>query len=193
MSNKFEITALVLAGGAAQRMGGVDKGWQLYAEQPLIERMMALVKPFSVQQFISANRNLERYQTLVDDVITDVAPWQGIGPLGGLYAVLDKLHTSHLLVVPCDTPRFSDAALQHLLENAQQAPEMVHFMETVSGPQPLHAVLPVAALKQNLPEFLAQAEYYGVMSFYKQIGRRAVHWHRDEELVNINYLDQLEP
>lgn len=193
MSDKFDVTALVLAGGEAQRMGGVDKGWQLYAGQPLIERMMALVKAVSVQQFISANRNLDRYQALADTVITDVVPWQGIGPLGGLYAALDKLYTTHLLVLPCDTPLFSSAALQHLLEAAKQAPELVHFIETESGPQPLHALLPVMALKQNLPEFLEQAEYYGVMSFYKLIGRTPVYWHKDEELVNINYLEQLVP
>lgn len=193
MSDKFDVTALVLAGGEAQRMGGVDKGWQLYAGQPLIERMVALVKPLSVRQFISANRNLERYQTLADAAITDVAPWQGIGPLGGLYAVLDKLNTSHLLVLPCDTPRFSEAALKHLLEVAKQAPELVHFIETESGPQPLHAVLPVRALKEQLSAFLEQTEHYGVMSFYKQIGRQGVYWEHDEELINVNYMDQLEP
>lgn len=192
MSEKFNVTALVLAGGEAQRMGGVDKGWQLYAGRPLIERMIALVKPASVQQFISANRNLDRYQVLADAVITDVPPWQGIGPLGGLYAALDKLNTSHLLVLPCDTPRFSSAALQQLLVAAKQNPEHIHFIETQSGPQPLHAVLPVAALKQRLPAFLEQTEHFGVMSFYKQIGRQAVYWEHDEELININYLDQLE-
>ncbi|SBS26049.1 Molybdenum cofactor guanylyltransferase [Marinomonas aquimarina] len=193
MSDKFDVTALVLAGGEAQRMGGVDKGLQLYAGRTLIEIMMALVKPVSQQQFISANRSLVVYQTLSNTVVTDVAPWQGIGPLGGLFAILDRLTTSHLLLLPCDTPRFSAEALKCLLQAAEQAPELIHFIETESGPQPLHAVLPVAALKQSLPIFLAQTEHFGVMSFYKQIGRQAVYWEHDEELVNINYLDQLAP
>lgn len=193
MSSKFDVTALVLAGGEAQRMGGVDKGWQLYAGQPLIERMMTLVKSVSVQSFISANRNQMRYQALADEVITDIEPWKGVGPLGGLCAALERLNTSHVLLLPCDTPRISEAALKHLLHAAKQAPMLIHFIETDSGPQPLHAVLPVAAIKKKLPTFLEQTEHYGVMSFYKQIGSKAVYWECDEELINVNYLEQLEP
>lgn len=193
MAEKFSVTALVLAGGQGQRMGGVDKGWQIYDGQPLVKRMMDLVSPVTCCRFISANRNLSRYQTLAGGVVIDKAPWQGIGPLGGIFAVLDRLESSHLLVLPCDTPLFSEAALLHLLSAAEQTPNLVHFIATESGPHPLHAVIPVSALKQALPIFLEQTDHFGVMGFYKAIGVRAVNWDKETELVNINYIDQLVP
>lgn len=191
MTQAFDVTALILAGGQGQRMGGVDKGLQEYHSQPMVEHMLQLVSPVVSEVMISANRNLERYQAFTSKVFCDVSPWQGIGPLAGLYSILEAVNTSHLLVVPCDTPCLSEQALLKLISSARNAPAKIHFLESASGRQPLHAILPVALLKQKLPEFLEFTDHYGVMGFYKTIGVQAVYWEHDHELVNINHIQQL--
>lgn len=55
------VTGLIYAGGRATRMGGVDKGLELFRGRPLIEAVIDRLKPQCVSIVISANRNLERY------------------------------------------------------------------------------------------------------------------------------------
>ena len=55
------VTGLIYAGGRATRMGGVDKGLELFRGRPLIEAVIDRLKPQCASIVISANRNLERY------------------------------------------------------------------------------------------------------------------------------------
>ena len=191
MVNTLTVTGLILAGGAAQRMGGKDKGWQLYRGEPLVSYAVAALLPLCQRLVISANRNLEQYRQYSDCVVTDLDNTTGIGPLGGILAALEKVDTSHLLVLPCDTPNISTVALAHLLEQAKQHPSKVHYLVTESGFQPLHAVLPVKEVSALLADYLAQTERYGVMGFYRKVGCVEVAWAQDKELENINYTEQL--
>lgn len=191
MMQAFELTALILAGGQAQRMGGVDKGLQEYQGVSMARRLVDLVSPLCVDTVISANRNIKHYRALTRLVVSDAEPWQDIGPLGGICSALKSINSSHLLIVPCDTPCLSREALLKLSISAQQTPDKVHYLESESGRQPLHAVLPVNQLKQKLPDFLKNTEHFGVMKFYKTIGAESVYWEHDEELVNINRIEQL--
>lgn len=189
----FNLTGLILAGGKGQRMAGADKGLQLYCGRPLIAYSVELQSPFVDKVIISANRNIEQYRCFADRVVTDVEELSDVGPLAGVYAAIESVATSHILLLPCDTPKVSPQAIEALIEQARLAPEAVHFLSTESGQQPLHAVLPTAQVKAQLGEFLAQAEHFGVMKFYRQLGCAAVAWHRDSEMDNLNHLSQLEP
>ena len=63
MISTNHITGLILAGGRAQRMGGIDKGLIALNKQPLIEIAIAkLVGQVGCMQ-INANRNLTQYAT----------------------------------------------------------------------------------------------------------------------------------
>lgn len=193
MANKFDITGLILAGGEAQRMGGKDKGWQLYRGIPLVRYAVDALRPVCSQLVISANRNLEQYHVFTDCVVPDLEDTKGVGPLGGILAALQSIHSSHILVLPCDTPNISSAALQHLAEHAQTEPDKIHYLVTESGFQPLHAILPVAPVKESLAQYLADTDRFGVMAFYRKIGCKEVHWENDAELENINHTEQLNP
>lgn len=192
MVSRDDVSVLILAGGQALRMGGVDKGRQLYHGVPLIEHVISAAQPFTNRIVISANQNIEYYKTLADDVVVDQPPWQTIGPLGGLFAMLPSLEDQQsILILPCDTPRISTLALESLLAASKAAPSKVHCLKTENGWQPLHAVLPVARLKQCLSEYLDRAEHFGVMGFYNFLGYESVYWDRQEELLNINRIEEL--
>lgn len=101
--NARGITALVLAGGRAERMGGMDKGWVELAGRPLIERVIERIAPQVGSLCISANRHADRYATLGYPVFADDEAGY-LGPLAGVVTAMRRLASPHWLVVPCDTP-----------------------------------------------------------------------------------------
>jgi len=97
------ITGLVLAGGQARRMGGVDKGLVPVAGRPMIEHVLAALAPQVGPLLINANRNLERYAAYGHRVVPDTR--EGfLGPLAGVLSALAVLETDYLLTAPCDSP-----------------------------------------------------------------------------------------
>jgi molybdenum cofactor guanylyltransferase len=63
-ANVHNTTGLILAGGRGRRMGGSDKGWQLYRGLALVQQALQRLQPQVSQVLISANRNLARYGAL---------------------------------------------------------------------------------------------------------------------------------
>jgi len=147
------ITGLVLAGGAARRMGGVDKGLTVLGERPLIDWVVEALRPQTLTLLISANRNLDRYAATGCPVVTDrLEDFQG--PLAGIAAGMRRIDTAWLLVSPCDTPliprdlglRLADALAAQAARIAIAAdPHRTH---------PLHALIPRTAAA-DLDDYLA--------------------------------------
>lgn len=100
-----DITGLVLAGGRGSRMGGVDKGLQHHAGQPLAAHALQRLRPQVGALMISANRHLADYAALGVPVWPDTLPDQP-GPLAGLLAGLRRCSTPWMASVPCDCPHF---------------------------------------------------------------------------------------
>lgn len=97
------ITGLVLAGGLARRMGGMDKGLVELAGRPMIEHVLDALRPQVGSLMINANRNIDRYAAYGHPVVSDSL--QGfMGPLAGVLAALQRLATEFLVTVPCDAP-----------------------------------------------------------------------------------------
>jgi len=98
------VVALVLAGGAGRRLGGVDKALVNLAGGPLIALALAALAPLATA--ISANGDPARFAAFGRPVLAD-GDFVGAGPLAGLLAGLDwaaNLGAEALLTVPCDTP-----------------------------------------------------------------------------------------
>lgn len=103
------ITGMVLAGGKGSRMGGVDKGLQVFRGAPLA--MQSLLR-LHMQKggwvgdtMINANRNLAAYESFGVDVWPDAID-DFAGPLAGFLMGLERCQTEYLLTVPCDSPLF---------------------------------------------------------------------------------------
>lgn len=97
------ITGVILAGGRATRMGGVDKGLICLNGRPLIAHVLAALQPQVATVLINANRNVDTYAKMGCRVVPD--DQQGYpGPLAGLAATLAQADTPWVLTVPCDGP-----------------------------------------------------------------------------------------
>lgn len=119
-----DITALILCGGAATRMGGVDKPLQMTEKAglvlPMLDHVIATL-PANAPLLISANRSLDTY-ALRGSVITD-GEQKGFGPLLGVLAGLRSAQTEWLLVCPGDMPYLDQGWHEAIRQLAAQAPD----------------------------------------------------------------------
>ncbi len=97
------ITAVILAGGRGERMGGQDKGLVQLWGQPLLAHVIDAIDSQVGSLVISANRNLDQYREFGVPVMPDRIGkhW---GPLAGVATALRAASTPYLLTVPCDAP-----------------------------------------------------------------------------------------
>ena len=97
------ITGLILAGGKATRMGGVDKGLAQCLGEPMALRALKRLGPQVASVMISANRNAEAYSSFGCPVFRDDEPGFQC-PLAGVLTALRRCPTPYLLTIPCDSP-----------------------------------------------------------------------------------------
>lgn len=103
-----DITAMILAGGKARRMGGGDKGFEMLSGKPLIGHVIERVRPQVSELLIGAGGDAARFDEFGLPVIDDAIGGQA-GPLAGILGGLEWLAVNRpavewLLTVPVDTP-----------------------------------------------------------------------------------------
>ncbi len=156
-----DITGWVLAGGQGQRMGGADKGLQLFQGQALALRAAQRLAPQVHVVKLNANRHLPDYESWGYEVHADSVDGFA-GPLAGMLTGLQHCDTEWLMVVPCDSPFFPPDLAQRLSMalGAQQSliatawgAEVSSTSEAVCRPQPVFCLLHMS-LQQSLQDFL---------------------------------------
>jgi molybdopterin-guanine dinucleotide biosynthesis protein A len=155
-----DITGLVLAGGRGSRMGGVDKGLQLFQGIPLARHALVRLAPQVGRLMINANRSVEEYRAMDVPVWSDELP-DFPGPLAGMLAGLTHCETPYLLTVPCDSPFFpADLACRlsaGLLENGTEIATAYTPEGTSWFPQPVFCLMK-ATLQASLLAFIQRGE-----------------------------------
>jgi molybdenum cofactor guanylyltransferase len=158
--DKNDITAIVLAGGRGTRMGGVDKGLQLFNGRPLALQAKQRLASQVGRVIINANRNLDAYRTLGSDVYPDDDA-EFAGPLSGFAVGLAHCETPYLLTVPCDSPRFPIDLAHRLAINMQKDLEQDDYdiaMAAQGGwTQPVFCLIK-RTLLPDLLEFMASGK-----------------------------------
>lgn len=182
----MKVDALILCGGAATRMQGLDKGLQRYQGQTLVEHALQACRAWPLGQvWISANRNLDAYRSYGQPVLSDLRAGFP-GPLAGIEAGLAASQAEALLVLPCDVlpyPANLLALLQAGLEDG---------VAVVSARDNARSHPAVCLLRSSQRAEIARrldAGQRGVMRWQQAVGGREV-WVA-ERLENRNTLDSL--
>lgn len=184
MPQTTRITGLVLAGGQARRMGGMDKGLVELAGQPMIAHVLAALEPQVGRILINANRNHDRYSSFGYPVVADEV--QGyLGPLAGVLSGLKAATTEFMLTVPCDSPLLAPDLAACLLAAIEPGSGDIAVAHDGERLQPVFLLLR-RELTGSLERFLAGG------------GRKIDAWldghrlakadlrHRRESFVNVN-------
>jgi molybdopterin-guanine dinucleotide biosynthesis protein A len=128
-------TAAIIAGGRAQRLGGLDKWTLPVGGRRILDRQLSVLRHV-VEHILIVTDDLHRFQGSGLRVCADLIP--GAGPLGGLYTALVRAPTEHTLVVACDLPFLTASFLRHLATRV--GTDDAAIPRTEAGPQPLCAV-----------------------------------------------------
>ena len=181
------ITALLLAGGRGARMGGADKGLQLFNGQPLarhaLRRLAGQTRP-PAEIFISANRNLADYRAFGPPVLPDPGSLPDFaGPLAGFLAGLAHCRTPLLLTLPCDAPWFPLSLCERLAQSLQAAGADIAVAAAPDADgrpraQPVFCLMRTH-LQGDLAAFLAEG------------GRKAGAWMERHRLVTVPFDEPL--
>ena len=176
------ITALVLAGGRATRMGGLDKGLQVFRGVPLalqaLRRLQSAQSPLIAAFAINANRHLDDYEQWGCPVWPDTLPEQP-GPLAGMLTGLRHCATTHLLTVPCDAPHFPVDLIERLAQafgqpGVEMAVASAPDEEGVLRRQPVFALMQVK---------LAD----GLEAYIRSGGRKVGQWIGEQRTVEVAF------
>jgi molybdopterin-guanine dinucleotide biosynthesis protein A len=108
------ISAAILAGGLARRLGGADKASLVIGGSRIIERQLAALAAVTGggRDVVIVANDPSRYRDLGVRIVADVIA--GAGALGGLYTGLLDARHDRLLVLACDLPFVSAALLERL-------------------------------------------------------------------------------
>jgi molybdopterin-guanine dinucleotide biosynthesis protein A len=129
------LSAAILAGGQARRMGHVNKALVTVGGVPVIDRLIARLAPLCDELIVIA-ADPEPYAARGLTVHPDIAP--GNGALGGMQAALTHARGDKVFVCGCDMPLISPPLIHHL--NASIGVHDAAVPRDGYGLQPLHAI-----------------------------------------------------
>ncbi|MCS2151234.1 molybdenum cofactor guanylyltransferase MobA [Scandinavium goeteborgense] len=188
MNHHQGITGVVLAGGKASRMGGIDKGLQELNGIPLWQHVAATLSLQTETLAISANRSLDIYRSLghvvVEDALSDYP-----GPLAGMLSVMQQLPGEWFLFCPCDTPSIPEFLTDRFLQFRTQAPVVWAY----DGERDHPAVSLINRSVVPALEKYLEAGERRVMVFLQRCGGHRVDFSDAKDaFINVNTLDDLQ-
>ena len=174
----MSMSSVILSGGRATRMGGVDKGLIQLQNKPLIAHVINRLQPQVDEIIINANREIAQYKTFDLAVLQDENP-EFLGPLAGM--LLGLKHSKHDLVlsVPCDSPLLPLDLGARLLNGLVLTKSEVAVVSSDGSAHPVFCLMK----KSVLPSLIA----------FLDAGERKVStWQKSQKYVEIDFSDSSE-
>lgn len=152
---------IILAGGLARRLGGVDKGLIEIGGQPILARLIERLRPQCAALALNANGDPSRFARFGLSVVADETK-EFAGPLAGVLAGMEHA-ASHfpsaydLLSVPADTPFIPSDLAARLFEARLAAGARIAVAASAGRAHHAVALWPLA-LAEDLRQALANGE-----------------------------------
>jgi molybdenum cofactor guanylyltransferase len=136
--NVAPLYGLVLAGGESRRMGQ-DKAALHYHGKSQLRSAFDLLSSVCEHTFISVRSSQCAEPTRA--ALPQIVDRAGIGPLAGIGAALEAKQDAAWLILACDLPFLSRAALTHLISRREPTRIATAYRSTLDGlPEPLSAI-----------------------------------------------------
>jgi molybdopterin-guanine dinucleotide biosynthesis protein A len=144
MGKSIEVSGVIMAGGASQRLGR-NKALERIGGKALIERVIDSLVPLTTEVLVVVGRPEEAAALrLPPSVRIESDRYPGRGSLGGIFTGVDASAEPWSLVVACDMPFLNRELLRHLME---QSTNVGAVIPRLGGQiEPLHALYSKACL-----------------------------------------------
>jgi molybdopterin-guanine dinucleotide biosynthesis protein A len=150
------VSALILAGGKATRLGGIAKHEIVVDGETIFARQVKLLAP-RVAEILVAGPAIEGYRNVRDRI-------DGAGPLAGIAAGLAASRTPWLLVMAGDMPHVTSQLVEDLLAAANDSLDAVDEMGSgTTSPLPSDGLDAVGVRVNGLPEPLLSVLHVRVL------------------------------
>lgn len=170
------VTGVVLAGGKARRMGGVDKGLVEINGQPMIQYVLDALKPQVQEILINANRNSAQYEKFGYSVVSDqLEDFQG--PLAGMATTMAKAKTKYICTCPCDGPLITKDLVTRLYSAISKQHVKIAVAHDGKRMQPVYALLD-CDLHESLLNYLMSGE------------RKIDRWFTQHNCIEVDFSDK---
>ncbi|MGP1679786.1 MAG: molybdenum cofactor guanylyltransferase MobA [Burkholderiales bacterium] len=173
---KDAVAGLILAGGQARRMGGVDKGLQDFRGKRLIDHVFERLAPQVGEIIINANQNHVIYGAFGVRVVGD-AIGGFAGPLAGLHAGLSASRLPYLATAPCDSPFLPEDLVARLYAGLARARANIAVAKTGNWQQPVFCLA-----RRDVLDHLAD--------FLKAGGRKVDAWYATLRVAEVAFDDE---
>jgi molybdopterin-guanine dinucleotide biosynthesis protein A len=169
VTNKSDLTSIVLAGGRGKRFGR-DKLSEMVGDRTLLQRVIDYLDGLSSQILvvIAQGQSQPSVSLTSAQVIVDLYPEKGA--LGGIYTGLVASRSFHSLVVAADMPFLNTPLLRHMIESSPNYDVVIPRIDDTL--EPLHAIYS----KNCLPYMQQQIERdeFKIRNFFEQVKVRYV-------------------
>ncbi len=169
------ISSIILSGGRATRMGGVNKGLLLLQQKLLVAHVIERLKPQVNEIFINANREITSYETFGYPVLQDENK-EFIGPLAGFSLGLQHAKHEYVLTVPCDSPLLPLDLAKRLLNGMTEALADIAVASSDENVHPVSCLMKKSVLP-SLTDYLVSGE------------RKVSTWQESQKYVEVDFSD----
>lgn len=169
------ISSIILSGGRATRMNGVDKGLVLLQQKPLIAHVIARLTPQVSEILINANREIAQYKAFCLPVLQDEQA-DFIGPLAGFNLGLKYCKHDYLLTVPCDSPLLPRDLAQRLMTSLLEHNAEIAVASSDGNTHPVFCLCKKSVLA-SLTDYIAKGE------------RRVSAWQKSQRYIEVDFSD----
>jgi molybdenum cofactor guanylyltransferase len=173
-----EVTGVILAGGRATRMGGVDKGLVSVCGKPMIAWVIELLRPQVAALLVNANRNLDRYREFGCPVIDD-GDREFRGPLAGIASGMREAATPLVAFAPCDSPLVCGELVPRLRAALEKGGTRIAVAHDGERLQPVFALLERSLLED-------------LMRYLDDGGRKIDRWYSEHGYARADFSDVAE-
>ncbi len=160
------MNCIILAGGKAKRMGGIDKASLQLGEETFLDRKARILRPlFDTIIVVSNNLKAPLAGSSASDYIVVPDKERGFGPLMGLYSGLAASSTAHNFFTTVDTPFLTIRLVKYLLKQSENKNRDGLVARWNGMIEPLFAVY-----SKNCLEAIEQVmEERKIISFYRYV------------------------
>ena len=162
MRKKLELSAypgtdlVILAGGQARRMNGINKLLQQFDDQIQLIKIHQQLKSDVAQVWINSHRDYSIYQKIIPSIHCYQDDESGfLGPLMGMKSAWSHVEADYVLFVPCDVTYIPKKVISRLHQAMQRHPLCEVAVVEING----KALFPFCLLKRSsLPKICMHLE-----------------------------------
>ncbi|MDH0030186.1 MULTISPECIES: NTP transferase domain-containing protein [unclassified Acinetobacter] len=194
MNTEFPATDLViLAGGQARRMNGMNKLLQQFDDQIQLSKICQRFKPEVQQLWVNSHRDSSIYKRIEPNIQCYADDQTGfLGPLMGMKSAWSHVQSDYVLFVPCDVTYIPAQVLSRLHRTLQKNPQASAVYVTING----DALYPFCLLKRASLAVLEQqiaANRLSLRDCFKQLHAQTVAFQKQSLFCHsINSMDELQ-